>query len=213
MRASAALVAMAWVAAGCASRGVVSRQRQAPRARTLPGAALIVAEYTSGVPEVPPQSPLLLQAREDLIRSFQAAGLFETVYPDVTDTPPRGACLLKPKFRQTYIETDTGFWRNFLVCASVVGLFLNANVNEIAAADTFDVDVLVRAEAGYSSVEKLLFEMKTVYRYSALTALIGADWAAVQDEMFLVANRNMAADLVRELPDLLRKAGADGGAP
>ena len=206
MRRPAALAALAILAAGCSSSGIVSRQRQPRRLKTLPDSVLVVAEYESSVAEVPTGADLLLQARADLLRICQRSELFEIVRDDPQALPPEGAVLIRPKFESSYVEVDTGFWRNFFVCASVVGLFLDLNVNQIVTTDGFDVDVLVRTARGYTSVERLVFPVETVYRYTAITALLGSDWAEVQDDMFLAANRNFAVDLTREVPGVLTRA-------
>jgi len=208
MQRLAVIVGLVVGAAGCTSSRIVSRQQRPPRLQTRPGSELVVAEYASDVPEVPQKSKLLTDARADLIRVFETSELFDTIHASPQAASARGACLLKPRLTRTFIEVDTGFWRNAFLCLTVVGLFVDLRANEIAAEDHFECDVLVRTDAGYSSVKKLLFETTTVYRYSPLVAFGATDWGAVQDYMFAVANQNFAIDLARELPRLLQAAAA-----
>ncbi len=200
-------------AAGCARPGVVSRLRATPLMPTLRGVAARVEPYASETPGAPAGSPVLRRARKDLVDAIRRSHLFEAVTEDSDASSPLNVCVLEPAYKSTDIVIDTGLWRNVLGCLFIAGMCLDLKLNQITASDVFEVRVRARQGRPDQVVKTLRFEIDTVYRYPAHTALAGVDLAAVEDEMLLAANRNMAADLVRELSRLLRARPAGAASP
>ncbi len=204
MTRSIAQVGLIVLVSGCMSPAIVSRQRRAPRMATLPGTRVAVASYTSGVDEVPAGCPLLVKARQELQADLERSELFERVVAGPAAQTQPVACTLRPKLLASRIQSDTGFWRNVFACLSVAGMFMDLKLNEVVTYNDFEVDVVRQTDKETRLVKTLRFEMETVYRYPATTALAGTDWIDVQNHMLLVANRNMTASLVHALPPLLK---------